>query len=287
MAERSPGLVKDFLRTFIGSIGLMFIPMPISIFKRQLAGFTREDGDMEFYSHPNFVCTMHLIWVGWLVTLGALYNDFASQPGREWHEIPPGWLGWPWLFVLTLTIIVMGLRFARVAVGFLVACITIVLLGLGLTQALSDVELFKQISEVLGRVKVNVDSGVPMVVSLVLGLVFVSVAAWRRMNDRWILKPTGNYLEHENFQEKDRTIAKGAKTFVAVFPCLVRRYLMFGFGDIEVRSSTGTTLIDRIEGCFFASRHADVIKFRFSTTDIMMAQDEEVEEEEAAAEDLM
>lgn len=286
-SERSPGLVKDFLLTFIGSIGLMFIPLPIGIFRRQLAGYVQPDGDLEFYSHPNFVCTMHLIWVGWLVTLGALYNDFAIT--RDLPEIPAGWLGWPWLFVLTVTIIVMGLRFARVAVGFLIASIAIILLGLALTQALSHVELFKQISQVLGRVKVNVDSGVPMVVSLVLGLVFVSVAAWRRMNDRWLLKPTGNYLEHENFQEKDRTIAKGAKTFVAVFPCLVRRYLMFGFGDIEVRSSTGTTLIDRIEGCFFARRHADIVKFRFSTTDIDLGRhaEEAEEEEEAAAEELM
>ena len=97
-------------------------------------------------------------------------------------------------------------------------------------------------------------------------------------------------MEHENFQERDRTIAKGAKTFIAVFPCLLRRYLMFGFGNIEVRSSTGTTLIDRIEGVFFARRHADVIKYRFGTTDISMdadAESEEAEEDDAAEAEVL
>jgi hypothetical protein len=124
-----------------------------------------------------------------------------------------------------------------------------------------------------------------MVISFVLGILFVCVAAWRRLNDRWSLKPTGNYLEHENFQEKDRTISKGAKTFVAVYPCLLRRYLLFGFGDIEVRSSTGEKIIDRIEGVFFARHHAEVIKVRFGTTDTRSAEAEAEEMEDEVSED--
>ena len=66
--EQPPGVVGSFMRTFFGSIGLMFIPMPISLFQRQLAGKTDKEGTLEFYSHPNFICTMHLIWIGWIVT---------------------------------------------------------------------------------------------------------------------------------------------------------------------------------------------------------------------------
>ena len=134
-----------------------------------------------------------------------------------------------------------------------------------------------------------VEWGVPFVVSFVLGAVYVFMASWRRLNDCWNLKPVGNYLEHENFQEKDRTISKGAKTFVAVFPCLIRRYLYFGFGDIEVRSSTGTTIVDKIEGVLFAKRHADMILSQFATTDVSqaaLAEAEEMEEEESADENL-
>ena len=289
MASERPGVVWKFFRMFLASIGLMFIPLPVSIFRRQLAGKHTEGGDLEFYSHPNFVCTMHLIWVGWVVTLGVAYNDWAEA--HEWSQIPVNLLSWPWIVVLCVTLIVMGLQFARVAVGFLLAAFLVTSLGLWLLQLLSNIQFIKAIKDfVFERINVELHWGVPMVVSFILGGTFVCVAAWRRMNDRWLLKPTGNYLEHENFQERDRTIAKGAKTFIAVFPCLLRRYLMFGFGNIEVRSSTGTTLIDRIEGVFFARRHADVIKYRFGTTDISMdadAESEEAEEDDAAEAEVL
>ena len=285
--ERRPGVVWIFLRRFIGSIGLMFIPLPFGVFRRQLAGKWVEGGEMEFYSHPNFACTMHLIWVGWLVTIGtAVANHFGAVSDPDALDIFDR-LGWIWLFVLTITVIVMGLQFDRVAVGFLMAAIAVSGLGLWLVQALSDLEILKWLWERITMIDVGVDSGVPMIVSFVLGIIFVCVAAWRRLNDRWILKPRGNYLEHENFQEKDRTIAKGAKTFVAVFPCLLRRYLLFGFGAIEVRSSTGTTVIDRIDGVFFARHHADIIKFRFGTTDVAAFDAEEEEAEEEAADDSL
>ena len=281
--HKSPGLVRIFLRRFFGSIGLMFIPLPIGIFRRQLAGKAVEGDSMEFYSHPDFVCTMHLIWVGWLVTLGVFYNNVVEE---KW-QIPDNYLSWPWLFVLTITLIVMGLQFSRVVVGFLLAAIALSGMGLFLIQALKDFPVFEYIAKKMDQIPVIVEWGVPMVVSLVLGITFVCVATWRRMNDCWSLKAHGNYLEHENFQEKDRTISKGAKTFVAVFPCLLRRYLFFGYGNIEVRSSTGTTLIDLIDGVFFARYHADIIKFRFGTTDVSLgAEEEEAEEEEAAADEV-
>lgn len=287
MAGKQPGIVREFLTKFVGSIGLMFIPLPIGIFRRQLAGKHTPAGGLEFYSHPNLVCTMHLIWVGWLVTLGEAFNEIAAK--NEWNaHIPDRWLIWPWLIVLIVTLIVMGLKFGRVQLGFLIAALAVSLLGLWLLQVLSARDIFGGILRTLRGVPVVVQWGVPMIVSFALGVCFVGVAAWRRMNDKWTLKPVGNYLEHENFQEKDRTISKGAKTFVAVYPCLLRHYLMFGFGDIEVRSSTGSKIIDRIEGVFFARQHAEVIKRQFATTDIeALAEAEEAQEDEEAADEAL
>lgn len=286
--SQPPGLVRIFLRRFFGSIGLMFFPLPFGIFRRQLAGKAIEGGTMEFYSHPNFVCTMHLIWVGWAVTLGSMINKIFEKAGdAEGSELIPGdVLSWLWLTVLVVTIIVMGLEFSRVAVFFLIAALLVAGLGLWLIQALADVPVFKDIAHIIELVPVSLEWGVPMVISFILGFMFVCVAAWRRMNDCWSLKAKGNYLEHENFQEKDRTISKGAKTFVAVFPCLLRRYLFFGYGDIEIRSSTGTTLIDRIDGVFFARHHADIVKFRFGTTDVSTDAEEEESEEDVEGEVL-
>lgn len=288
MAEdRQPGVFWQFLRTFFGSIGLLVFPLPFGIFRRQLAGkLNAETGEMEFYSHPNFICVMHLIWVGWIVTICGYFNEVASN--KDWNlEIPPDLLGWTWLLVLLLTLVVMGLRFGRVQIGFLVLAIIIVILGLVALQLFGDWNIIRTLRVRISAAHPQVSKGVPMVTSLVLGVLFVCVVTWRRMNDRWSLKERGNYLEHENFQEKDRSISKGAKTFVAVFPCLLKRYLLFGFGDIEVRSSTGTKLIDRIEGVMFAKHHSDVIKRRFGTTDIQAMAAEEQEEEQGDIEDVV
>ena len=269
---QSSGVVSQFLRKFFGSLGLVFIPLPFGIFRRQLAGKVNREGTLEFYSHPNFICTMHLIWIGWVMTLGELYNDWAEANG--YGMLDDRVLSWPWIAALLLTLIVMGLQFGRVQIGFLIAGITVVILGLSLIQVLGDVAIFSTVKSWIGKVPVRVRWGVPLATSTVLGFLYASMAAWRRLNDRWSLKRTGNYLEHENFQEKDRTISKGAKTFVAVYPCLLRRYLLFGFGDIEVRSSTGEKIIDRIEGVLFARHHAEIIKTRFGTTDTRSAMDE-------------
>ncbi|GAB4149160.1 MAG: hypothetical protein Tsb009_23310 [Planctomycetaceae bacterium] len=285
--QQQPGIIGSFFKTFVGSIGLMFLPIPISLFRRQLAGRIDKEGTMEFYSHPNFICTMHLIWVGWIVTLGAFYNDYAAE--HNFTQIEPGVLTWPWITVLLITIIVMGLQFGRIQVGFLIAALAVTGLGLGLLQVMADIAIFRSLRNMIHRIPVLVQWGVPFAVSFVLGALFVAVAAWRRLNDRWSLRASGNYLEHENFQEKDRTISKGAKTFVAVFPCLLRRYLLFGFGDIEVRTSTGSKIVDRIEGVFFARAHSEVIKNRFGTTDTRHAEAEveEAQEDEEAADEAL
>lgn len=276
--QKSPGLISSFLRTFIGSIGLIFIPLPIGIFRRQLGGRMSKDGVMEFYSHPNFICALHLIWIGWIITIAEFYNDYARE--HNFGIIDDNLLGWIWIAVLLLTLVVMGLQFGRIQIGFLIATLAVIGLGLGLLQVQADIEVFASIKRTLQKIPVVVKWGVPFATSAVLGFLFAAVAAWRRLNDRWSLRDSGNYLEHENFQEKDRTISKGAKTFVAVFPCLLRRYLLFGFGDIEVRTSTGTKLIDRIEGVFFAKYHSEIIKSRFGTTDTRSAATADEEEAE-------
>ena len=57
------------------------------------------------------------------------------------------------------------------------------------------------------------------------------------------------------------------------------------FGDIEVRSSTGEKIIDRIEGVFFARHHAEVIKVRFGTTDTRWSDGEAEEAEDDVVSD--
>lgn len=271
--------VWAFLMSFMGRLGLVFFPVPVGVFRRQLVGYFGRDGLLEFYSHPNLVCTSHLIWVGWVVALGLKYNDFAATRGL-W-QITPILLGWLWIFVLLLTIIAMGVRFNRVACGFVAAFAVILVLAIAVMEIGTHLPITAYIRDMMADVPVRLDWGIPAVVSLTLGMLFAGVASWQRLNDRWILQRFGNYIEHANFQDKDRNISKGAKTFVASFDCLLRRYLLFGYGDIEVRSSVGNKLVDEIRGVFFASHHAAIMMRRLSATDARFeaVEDEEIEEE--------
>ena len=60
----------------------------------------------------------------------------------------------------------------------------------------------------------------------------------------------------------------------------MRRFLLFGYGEIEVRDSRGTTEVERIEGIFWAKNVSDLLKSKFQTTDVSVAMQVEEEEEE-------
>jgi hypothetical protein len=260
------------LAILLSNVGLLFVPLPLAALQRTLSGRYRQGGTLEFYSHPSFVCTMHLVWLGWLVTAGALYDSYA--PAHGWPQIPFRDLSWPWLAVLLVTILIMGLNFNRVAVALLCAVAVIIALALALLQVWEHEPIYQSILWALHRIPVRLDWGVPFVVSLVLGITFVLTATWRRMNDRWILEAEGNFLQHATFQQKDVEIAKGFKTILAVYPCLIKRYLFFGLGNIVISpgGEDGPTVI---EGVFFAKHHEHVIKHRFGTTDVHAVTDRE------------
>jgi hypothetical protein len=251
--------IASVFADFLGNFILVFVPLPIGFLRRKLAGRVTSSGDQEFYSHPNFVCTCHLVWVGWVVAAAGVYNQQALP--RDWPQLPVQWMSWLWVVVVVLTMLVMGLKFGRVACGFLAAAATIAVLGITIAELKVQTPLTAAFLAVLGQIPMHLDWGVPMLTSLVLGLVFAAVATWQTVNDRWILPSRGHHIEHVIFQYRDRSISKGAKSFVAQFDCLVRRYLFFGYGDIEVRSSLGNTVVDRIEGVFFATQHAERMKY--------------------------
>jgi len=275
-------VVKEFYRYII----VIFLPIPVSyIARKQLAfrDFHAEDGtgQLEFFSQPNFVTTIHLIWVGWVVGVCGLYNRFVAG-AEKIPEIPQpvmDGMSWFWLFVLCVTVLVMGIQFGRVASGFLLTTVVIIVMATLLWEQVGDVEIIKSTKMQAEKIDVTLGWGVPMVVSAILGLTMLLSSIWQQLDDRWIVAHQGNFLEHENFQQKDRTIQKGAKTFIHTWPCLLRRFLLFGYGEIEVRDSRGVTEVERIEGIFWAKTVSELLKSKFQTTDVSFAAQIEEEEE--------
>ena len=275
-------VVKQFYRYLV----VIFLPIPVGFLARNQMAFrdihdASGKGRLEFYSQPNFVTTIHLIWVGWLVGACELFNSVVQEKYQISGPIIHG-LEWFWIVVLCLTVLVMGIMFGRVAAGFLLTTLMIIVLGLLLYQQMGDVEVLRRIAATLNKVDVDLGWGVPVVVSAVLGMTMLLSSIWQQLDDRWIVQHQGNFLEHENFQQKDRTIQKGAKTFIHGWPCLLRRFLLFGYGEIEVRDSRGLTEVERIEGIFWAKEVSELLKSKFQSTDVTVSQVVEEEEEGAS-----
>lgn len=240
-----------------------------------------EEMDLHFYSQPNLVVTIHLIWVGWLVAACELYNS-VFENAQIAESITRG-LVWFWLFVLCVTIIALGVQFGRVAFFFLTGMVVMLVMGVVIWEQVGEVTIFEPIRQLLGKIDLGLGWGVPMVMSLVLGISLLISTVWQQLDDRWAVEYQGNFLDHENFQQKDRSIQKGAKTFQQDWQCLVRKYLLFGFGDILVKDSRGEKVIERIEGIFYARKVSDKVRDRFKMTDVVYggaSADAEAEEEE-------
>lgn len=187
-----------WLRRFISNIGLLLVPLPLGPLRSKLVGRFNTDSGVEFYSHPPFILTCHLIWLGWLVTLLGLYNLAAIS--NAWWIIPMDLFNWLWVLAVLCTIIVLGLEFNRVACGFLAAGVVIAgLLGM-ILEAQVHFPLSETFYKIASEIPVVIEWGVPLMVSLVLGALFTGVATCQRLNDRWRLPSVGNYIEHLNFQ---------------------------------------------------------------------------------------
>lgn len=260
-------VIKNFYRYLI----VVFLPIPVKFLARKQLAFVVDKTDknrLEFFSQPNLVTAIHVIWVGWLVGACALYNHLQTNENYQLTQSVIHGLEWAWIVVLCLTILVMGIQFGRVAAGFLLTSIVILILSVLLYEQMGEVQIINQTKGILEKVDVELGWGVPIIVSLVLGVTMLFSSIWQQLDDRWTVAQQGNFLEHENFQQKDRTIQKGAKTFIHSWPCLLRRFLLFGFGEIEVRDSRGQTAIERIEGVFWAKGVSERLKSRFESTDV-------------------
>ena len=288
-AKWTGGKFKRLLGLLFRSLVVVFLPIPLpGLAKRQLSFTKPKKGALRFVPQQRLVATMHVIWIGWLVGAGTLYNHLVDDPKNHLSESVINGLEWAWIVAICLTVLMLGLDFGRVAFGFLLAVILVLVLSVLLYEQVGEVEIVKQAVDSLKQVDVELGWGVPIIVSGVLGISLMISSTWQQLDDQWEVAHQGNFLEHENFAAKDLTIQKGAKTFIHSWPCLVKRFLLFGYGEIEVRDSRGQTMIAEIKGVIRAISVSNELKRRFETTDIRQFDEalqdaiyEEEEEEES------
>lgn len=257
--------IGELVVALVSNLLLVFIPIPIGPLRRRLVGCRRQRGDGRdtvFFCHPDIVCTAHLIWIGWLVAAAGAYDVVTAE--YQWWVVPMQPLYWLWVTILVLTIVVLGLRFSVVSCGFLGGGILLALTTALLIQRRVETPFLGEFYEVVENIPLQIAWGVPMIVSLVLGLVLATVAAWQSMNDVWVLPHDEDFIERYRFLRKSSSISMDRLNFEANFPCLIRHFLFFGYGNVRIWAPDGREA-DTIEGVFFAGWHASQMRKRVTT----------------------
>ncbi len=294
--------IAALFKNFLGAVGLWVFPYPIFLFKRALAGRAGSDGELEFYCHPRFAITSHVIFIGWLVSIGFLLNPTVTATGEvvdspsaaqveqvEGGEaakakkteatvtrklIPEQLLAWPWLLAIAFTLIAMGRDWEIISSILVGGAIMLVFAGMVILEMTGDWSLFKPIYEITKKVPVSMEWGGPFVLSLFLGFLYVLMASYQRVDDVWRLPAHGNLLDHYRFERSDSSISKGGKTFRADWPCMLKKWFFFGYGNILILDAHSKRTLHCIRGVFFAHRHAEELKTRFATTDATLVEAE-------------
>ena len=247
---------------------VLICPLPIGPIRRHLAGKITEQGDFVFYCHPRLIVCMHLIWVGWLVGLTALLQGSVAEPAG-WDL---GWLmrlvTWLWIVTLVVTIIALSLDLGRLSVAMLIVATAGLAAMLGFVQARVQLPILGAVIAGLAMIPIEMEWGLPVLVSLLIGLWYTTMAGWKRLDDFWVVSPKGNYIEHRTFERGGDHHPYEFKVFRATWPCLLKKYLCFGYGNIEIRDNHNSGVIATIEGCLHARGHERMITERFRAYEV-------------------
>lgn len=250
-------IIYQAIMGFFASLFLICVPYPIGISLR-LLGYREGDGirtdSLQFCSLGNFVCLSHLIAAGWVVALAALLDIWLKQ--FTWGWLPLEIIVRIWLIILLLTLAVLAFQVDRYVLFLLMSWGMISILAIAVLELASRQPLSIALVAILCVIPVSFDWGLPVLVSTALGMLYAGAATWSRLNNLWCIpKKFGNEIYHHNFERRDRSIYRPGRTFVAEYPCLIRKYLFFGYGNIEVRSAGGMQK-DVISGVIFAEHFA-------------------------------
>ena len=250
---------------------LAVFPYPVGP-ARRLLGYRTHGAtySLEFCSLGNFICMAHLIAMGWLVGLVALFRDVS--PIAEAALKPAVWL---WLVVLLLTVVVLAFKVDRYLLSLLISWMVACGLLLLVVELASGAPVVEMLSLGAASIPMRIDWGVPVLTSLSLGLLYALAATWAKLNDHWYISRAedNNQIHHDNFERRDCSIFLIGKTLVAEYPCLLRKYLFFGFGNLQFRNSAGK-ITDHIAGVIFAERHVKEIgaQLPLKTRDLSVVQ---------------
>lgn len=253
------------------------IPVPLGFLKRNMAGRYKETGNFVFYPHQDLVVVGPFVMVSWAITFLNLWNVYG------WNKlfVPAQVLGIIWMSTLLVTILMLGVRVNRVGVLVLFS-LTLAASALPylLREAGQDVTFIERAQQAVLDMPLKIDWGMPLFSAVFLGLGLAVMYGWNRLDGRWLIGETGDVLTQVKFQAGGTIHPKDATQIELDYSCLLRRYLLFGMGDIILTSPGRVT---RIHNVFFAAKVVLMLRRRWGVVDARMVREEPPRRGRAAA----
>ncbi len=194
----------------------------------------REPVQVTFCAYPKLV----FAWP--LILMGLVFYAFA---GPEAGEGVLKTLGWIYLVGAALVLLTLGVDLERNYAAFWFAIFVAVFF---LGRWLEDVRGITVVGDLyrwFSALDVRYDRGFGMAMSVLLGIPYVVMLVWARIQHRWRL--THNEFEHFSWGRVDDSLARGAKRVRTTYPDLMELVLL-GAGTLIVSSASGQTELRRI-----------------------------------------
>lgn len=279
------GWILWYVAYVVGQILLTLIvavmPVPIGFLKRHMGGRYKQTGNFVFYPHQDLVVVGPLVMVSWAISFLNLWNSVG------WNKlaVPSQALGVVWMSTLLITVLMLGVRVNRVGVVVLSSLAAVFFsIPYMLREAGQDTTMWERATQAVLSLPLKIDWGMPLFSGSFLGLGLAAMYFWNRLDGRWVIGDTGDNLTQIRFQAGGTIHPKDATEIELHYTCLLRRYLLFGMGDITL--TTPGKPVTRITNVFFAGVVVTMLRRRWGVADarlVVEAPSRRTRETEAAA----
>jgi hypothetical protein len=158
-------------------------------------------------------------------------------------------LGWAYIWIALLVVLALGVDLGRNQALVLLLFIAFVwVLGV-LLRDKYQFTLFGDIYRWFGAQNVQYDRSLGLCLSILLGVPYVLVVVWARVNNHWRITP--NEFEHYSFGRSSESLGRGAKSIKSEFPDFFEAVLGFGAGTLIVCDANGLHELRRIPNILF------------------------------------
>jgi len=191
---------------------------------------------VRFTAYPNFV----VVWP--VIVLGLLFSLLHSVGPNEY---PERITSTAWLFSLFAVMIALGFDLDSSETAFIVMTLVLILLVLQLVAFEWQFPVFSWIAANLGMLEVRVSPNMMLVVSILLGVPYLLMLFFSRINNHWTVVP-GKLIRTTFGKNEEEIPINSTKTVNYHFYDMLMRWLCFGAGHLVVTTDKGERKIGHV-----------------------------------------